>query len=178
MHSIHSFKQLLTKKYDPTWKNIQIVLLNTPPGTHFSQPMSQATFNLAISTTGLPLGTLSLLALGLKFCLKASHPTHKINHSIIRFETNVGTKYLMINQEDSHKFIPQLYIRNPSWDPLKASAQIETALAHFRHSLIAEQSKFNKCSRPNISCLQKTALHLLSHNKKFIIIWADKNWDQ
>jgi hypothetical protein len=81
----------------------------------------------------------------------------------------------MRNQVDSHKFIPQLYIRNPSWDPPMANAQIETALVHFRHRLIAEQSKFNKYSRPNISCLQNTALCLLPQNKKIIIIWADKN---
>jgi hypothetical protein len=55
-----------------------------------------------------------------------------------------------------------------------ANAQIETALVHFRHRLIAEQSKFNKYSRPNISCLQNTALRLLPQNNKFIIIWADK----
>ena len=124
MHSIHSFKQLLTKKYGftadptlPTWKNIQIILLNTPAEAYFSQPISQATFNLANSTTGLPLGTLSLLTLGLKFCLKAPHPTNIINHSIKRFETNVRTKYLMRNQEDSNEFFPQLYIQNPMWSP-------------------------------------------------------------
>jgi hypothetical protein len=96
MHAINSSKQRLTKKYGftadstlPTWKNIQIVLLNTPAETYFSQPISQATFNLANSTIGLPLGTLSLLTLGLKFCLKAPHPTIKIKHSINCFETNM-----------------------------------------------------------------------------------------
>jgi hypothetical protein len=92
MHSIHSFKQLLTKKYGftsnptlPTWKNIQIILPNTPAKTYFSQPISQATFNLANSTTGLPLGTLSHLTLGLKCFLKAPHPTNIINHPIKHF---------------------------------------------------------------------------------------------
>jgi len=74
------------------------ILLNTPAETYFSQPISQATFNLANSTTGLPLGTISLLTLGLKFSLKVPHPTNKINHSINCFETNVQTKYLMRNQ--------------------------------------------------------------------------------
>jgi hypothetical protein len=81
----------------------------------------------------------------------------------------------MKDQEEHNKFIPQLYIRNPSWNPPKANALVETALTNFRNRITAEQSKFNKYSRPNISCLQNTALRLIPKNKKFIIIWADKN---
>ena len=101
-HSIYSFKQLLNKTYGftansslPTWKNIQNILLNTPAKIYFCQPSSQAIFNLSNSKAGLPFGTLSLLTLGLKFCLKATHPTNKINLSLNRFEISVRTKYPM-----------------------------------------------------------------------------------
>jgi len=117
MHSIYSFKQLLNKTFRftansslPTWKNIQNILLNTRAKIYFCQPSSQAIFNLSNLIAGLPIGTLSLLSLGLKFCLRATHPTNKINLSLNQFEINVRVKYLMKDKEEHNKFIPQLYI--------------------------------------------------------------------
>ncbi len=70
---------------------------------------------------------------------------------------------------------PRLYIRNPEWDPPKASENVETALNKFREQMTKTQAKFQKISRPNITCLQNFALRNLANHKKFITIWADKN---
>ena len=177
----NSFKKLLTKKYGfaanqsiPTWKTAQQIILQTPTELYFVQPHNKAIFNLANTKDGLPRGTYSLLSLRLKFCIKSPSPTNNINTSIARFEHDVRTKFLMRNEIDTG-LSTNLYIRNPEWDPPKANEKVEMALNKFRETITLHQAKFQKNSRPNITCLQNSALRNLTNNGKFITIWADKN---
>ena len=171
----------MTKKYGfvadpalPTYQNVHKAILATPPEIYFSQPKNKAIFNLTTTATNtLPPGTHLLLALGLKFVIKAGWPANKIQASLERFENNVRTKYCM--QGVSGSFDPRIYLKNPDWDPPQASDKVEAALSSFRARMITAAAAHYKYSRPNLSCLQNSALRELANHDKYIVIWADKN---
>ena len=188
-HKTSSFKKLLHKKFGfiantliPIWKNVQNIIMHKTTDIYFTQPSNNAIFNLATSSNSLPLGTFSLLNFGLKFCIKNTFPTNKIENSIQRFEKNVRTKYFvyqMLSRQDRKRedepFNHKLYSPNPTWTPPKANASIENAIKKFNHRIINASAKHHNKSRPNITCLQKHALRKLVNHNKYIIIEADKN---
>jgi len=89
---MNSFKQLMLKQFGfladpnkPTWYNSQQVILQTPVSIYVNQPTNNAIHNLCKSTTEIPLGSFTLLGLGLNFCIKHRKPTNSINNSLKRF---------------------------------------------------------------------------------------------
>eukprot|EP00956_Cyclotella_meneghiniana_P018244 scaffold30255_cov52-Cyclotella_meneghiniana.AAC.1 len=106
---------------------------------YFNQPINKAIFDFTNSPL-LPSGTKSLLALGLKFCLKSPKPTNKIKESLERFKQYVRTKHWllrwMLNDDDDRYFNPKLYLRNPNWDPQDSEDAIESALDKFEERVM------------------------------------------
>ena len=75
----------------------------------------------------------------------------------------------------SRSYHPRIYLRNPEWDPSQASDNVEAALSSFRTRMIAAAAAHRKYSRPNLLCIQNSALRKIVDHNKYIFIWADKN---
>eukprot|EP00956_Cyclotella_meneghiniana_P022907 scaffold43841_cov43-Cyclotella_meneghiniana.AAC.2 len=100
-----------------------------PKELYFNHPVSKAIFTF--TNHPLPPGTKSLLALGLKFCIRHRKPTNNIEKSIERFQDDVRTKVWVARQQEENDggndrdFNPKLYLKNPQWEPPWAGVKIE-----------------------------------------------------
>ena len=123
----------------PRWENTQQVLLQMPAEHYFNRQNNTAIHNLCKSTKEIPPGALSLLGLGLNFCIKHRYPTNKIKKSIDRFKNDIRTKQLFVGLERQDDFIPQLYIKDPHWVAPPAKPKVEHCLQRFATRLQTEQ---------------------------------------
>ena len=144
-----SFNQLMLKKFGfianaskPRWENTQQALLQMPAEHYFNHQNNIAIHNLCKSTKEIPPGAISLLGLGLNFCIKHRYPTHKIKKSIKRFQNDIRTKQLFVGLKRQDNFIPQLYIEDPHWITPPAKPKIEHCLQRFATRFQAEQKKY------------------------------------
>ena len=154
----------------PAWLNARNITLSTPATFLFNQPKNNSIFVFTKST--LPPGTHSLLGLGLKFCIKAKHPTNNLDKTINRFTEDVRTKYWVLQQNfnEEEDFNPKIYIKNPDWVPPLTNDEIETSIQNFTEQLQSEQQKYQQLrSRPNLTPLQSSAPLSLSLRTK---TWA------
>ena len=159
----------------PIWENVQQILQQMPADVYFNCPNNIAIHNLCKCTSDIPPGSMSLLGLGLNFCIKHRYPTNKIQKSIDRFINDIRTKKLFKESEETDDFIPKLYIKDPNWKAPVLDPNIEQCLQRFSTQLLQEQKKHIKLCRPNLTCLQNTALRKLINHPKYIILEADKN---
>jgi hypothetical protein len=110
-----------------------------PAENYFNRQNNIAIHNLCKSTKVIPPGALSLLGLGLNFCIKHKYPSNKIKKSIKRFKNDMRTKQLFIRLERHENFIPQIYIKDPHWVAPLAEPKVEHCLQRFAAQLQAEQ---------------------------------------
>lgn len=93
VQKIHSHKQKLLKQdgflADPSkqlWEN-KIAYLEILPFHYIqSMPSNMAVHNLCILPSSIPKGTISVLGLGINFCIKKPHPTNNFKKSLQRFK--------------------------------------------------------------------------------------------
>ena len=151
-----------------------------PKELYFNHPVSKAIFTF--TNHPLPPGTKSLLALGLKFCIRHRKPTNNIEKSIERFQDDVRTKVWVAQQEEENDggndkdFNPKLYLKNPQWEPPWAGVVIEDALESFVLQIQDLHVKHQKpTTSKNLTYLQNQALNSLVDHPYIFICPADKN---
>jgi hypothetical protein len=106
---------------------------------------------------------------------------HKnINQTILQLAYSIRTRHnLKSTSAGEDAYIPQIYVKNKTWNPPPASVKIENQLTLFEKALKKEltiqSSKLNGTNLSNLTQLQLAALKKLRKNKNIIIKPTDKN---
>jgi len=149
------------------------------PTQYFCKATNMACHNYC-SIKPMPVGTKQLLGLGLKYCIKRTRPTNKLDTTIDRFTNDVRRtyffKYTSMPEEDGIiRYIPGLYHKS-DWEPPKACKEIEQSITNFSRELRNRQSFYQ--SKPTLSNLTSSQWGLIDYfkdNNDHIVIEADKN---
>jgi hypothetical protein len=126
-----------------------------------------------------PIGTKSLLGLGLKFCVVSPKPTYNIKECVKKLAYRICTKqYLLSNKQPTNtEYIPQIYKKLKNWYPPPASLTIENKITDFEKQLKQSATTNNNKIQPyiNLTPFQKKTKRELIHSNEFIILPTDKN---
>ena len=129
----------------------------------------------------LPPGTKHLLGLNLKYCLTSNKLDDGLNNTLLKLAQSIRTKHFLnsTGTGESSEYIPQIYLKNKTWDPPPASILIEDQITRFEKSLKKEiellQKKYKNKNISNLTPLQFKALKQLKQNTNLIIKPTDKN---
>ena len=126
----------------------------------------------------MPVGTRSLLGLGLKYCLKKSRPTNRLDKTIEDFKNNSRRiAYFHKNPrepEEESTYNKDLYLKK-SWEAPEASEEVEECLTNFERELCRRQVKYKRLTLSNLTLSQWKLTEQLNNNDYHIVIEADKN---
>jgi hypothetical protein len=139
------------------------------PWLYFSRPHNVAFHSLCIRMTA-PLGTRSLLGLGLNFCPRPRNTTSRFDDN--RFKRDFLTKVFFMGGQQNQ--IPKLFLRS-NWCP--QPHEIPQPFHSRVDSFLTEIKKLYKRKRccSNLLPGQEILLRNLKHNADFIICKSDKN---
>jgi len=144
------------------------------------QPSNLTFHNLCLQNE-LPPGTKHLLGLNLKYCLTSNKLDDGLNNTLLKLAQSIRTKHFLnsTGTGENSEYIPQIYLRNKTWDPPPASILIEDQITRFEKSLKKEnellQKKYRNKNISNLTPLQFKALKELKQNTNLIIKPTDKN---
>lgn len=154
-------------------KNARCILGNTPPIIYFP-PVKKLAFHDLTSTHKLPPFANQLLGLGLKFI-----PTPRINitpsdveHSIARFERDVGLKIYFAGDDPTESFDHKTLRGKSKWRAPLPPLEIDSRIQHFSHW--TEQNFRRRQTTPNLTRLQLNLLKQIKQNANITILSADK----
>ena len=92
---LKKYKQQLTSYFGycadprkPTWENKMDYIKQMTVQEYYSRPTNRACHDYCVDLH-MPVGARSLLGLGLKYCVKKTHPTNNYKKSIERFKSDV-----------------------------------------------------------------------------------------
>jgi hypothetical protein len=157
--------------------NTAITALTSYPN---KQP-SNLTFHNLCQQNELPPGTKHLLGLNLKYCLTSNKLDDGVNNTLLKLAQSIRTKHFLNTAGfgENSEYIPQIYLKNKTWDPPPASILIEDQITNFEKSLKKEiellQKKYKNKNISNLTPLQFKALKKLKQNTNLIIKPTDKN---
>ena len=142
----------------------------TLPSNLCTQPTNLAFHNLCINQQ-LPKGSKQLLGLNLSFCLTPRNFHENIKKTMLKLAYSVRTQHYLnsANSEKDSCYIPQIYLKNRSWNPPPASTTIEHNLTLFEKSLKKHcdilSKKYQNTNLSNLTPLQSNALRKLRDNE-------------
>jgi SRSO17 transposase len=110
--------------------------ITTLPSNLCTQPTNLAFHNLCINQQ-LPKGSKQLLGLNLSFCLTPRNFHENIKKTMLKLAYSVRTQHYLnsANAAKDSCYIPQIYLKNRSWNPPPASTTIEHNLTLFEKLL-------------------------------------------
>ena len=121
---------------------------------YYSRPTNRACHDYCVDLH-MPVGARSLLGLGLKYCVKKTHPRNNYKKSIERFKSDVRRINWFIENppeddgiDEERKYTPGLYWKS-DWEPPPASQKIERCLNRFEKELTRQQKTYHKTSLSN-----------------------------
>ena len=165
----------------PKWKNVQNYILQMPVA-QLTLINNKAYHNKALKSTP-PIGSKSVLGLGLKFCVKHPRPNHKIQGNLDRLKRDIRRSIIINNnkkEEEEPEEPPAPYIKlfhKPSdWNPDNSGDNnIEAALTAFERDIKRHRKRFMKATVSNLRPSQYKIIKKLQNNDNIITIEADKN---
>ena len=149
---------------------------------YFTIPRLSPTCHNLCTTLPPPPEFKCLLSLGLKFCLRPNRPTspHILNKSLDRFRTDILTKVIFADKEETADWKPnQLFIRS-NWDPRyhlegnNAEREIIARLNYFDKSMRQVFGRSRK-THDNLLPLQRAMLLVLRNSTTHVVVPTDKN---
>jgi len=150
------------------------------PSNIYTQP-SNLTFHNLCTNQQLPTGSRQILGLNLSFCLTPRTFHENIRQTMLKLAYSIRTKHYLKttdNARDSN-YIPQIYLKNKSWNPPPASTVIEHQLTVFEKALRKQcdtlTKKYHNYNLSNLTPIQSNALKKLRSNDAIIIKPTDKN---
>lgn len=162
----------------PIWLNAENYYRQMNPINFSGHPTNRAFHNLC-KTTPIPVGTKSLLGMGLKFCPTRPCPTNNINKTTKRLRKDVRRIAFLHHKPAKKKpgvrYIPELYINKKLTAP-EFYPDIEKCLDNFeryyRRRCLSHQKKL---SLTNLTPWQQKAAKKLRNNNDVIATETDKN---
>ena len=157
---LQKYKNKLTECYgfcaDPTlplWKNIENYALQMTPQQYYSRATNMACHDYCIINP-MPVGTRSLLGLGLKYCLKKPCPTNCLGKTIEDFKNN--SRHIAYFHENPREpkeestYNKDLYLKK-SWEAPEASEEVEECLRNLERELRRCQVKYKRPTLSNLT---------------------------
>ena len=126
------------------------------PQQYYSRTINMAYHDYSIINP-MPVGTRSLLGLGLKYCLKKPRPTNRFDKTIEDFKNNSRRiAYFHENPREpteENTYNKDLYLKS-HWEAPEASEEIEECLTKFERELYRCQARYKRLTLSNLTSSQ------------------------
>lgn len=181
---VGQFGELVKKQYGfvsdpslPLHQRVEIRIGEMSEEEWSSRPTNMACHNLLRDGVSLPVGTNTLLGLGLNYCIKTPHTRKTTEHTFSRLAEDVRRLYHLRDAMDGD-WIPSLYVKSGyKFEP--APEEFEDGLINFKRAIISKQQEVarRRCNRihRNIKYSKWNLIQFYRKNDQYIVVDGDKN---
>jgi hypothetical protein len=179
-HQVYGFLTDITKSY---WENCRKILGEMKCYHYFTCPSNMQYHNLC-ETAAPPPGLLSLLSMGLNFCIESPRPNKRIGHSIQRLRRSIRLHFQFLEEERKNAnddnqsassnpnkdvtYILSLYLPS-TWEPPEKNEKAGFAIGELNMRLTNLQQALLKPRRYNLSPSQRNVIKELQNRSNLVL---------
>ena len=162
----------------PDWKNALNYVASSPAAVFFKRVINRSCHVLCKNP---PRGATKVVGIGLKFCIKKIRPPNCLKASFERLTEDIRwtAHFRKQPREPDGKitYIPELHYRNIMNFAPQASKVIESSLKLFAYEVTRRRAKYLKPTISNIFPHHATLAATLRLHDNYIVVEADKIWE-